>query len=104
MPAPLTWSTASVPLALTFLVCCVASDEHITRIPNNQLSDIRISNLSRVKFSQVKQTLHFKYEDLGKCVCTLNTGRDRNRTPNSERRLLSVRCSPSVRRSPFVFR
>ena len=39
-------------------------DEVITRIPNTQLSDIRVSNRSRMKFSQVKQRLRFKYEDL----------------------------------------
>jgi len=42
------------------------SNELITRIPNTQLSDIRISNRSRMKFSQVKQKLRFKYEDLEK--------------------------------------
>lgn len=42
------------------------SDELITTIPNTQLSDIRISNRSRMRFSQVKQTLYFKHEDLGK--------------------------------------
>ena len=38
------------------------------RIPNNQLSDVRVSNLSRVQFSQVKQTLRFCYDDLGECM------------------------------------
>lgn len=43
-----------------------ASDEKSMRIPNNQLSDVRVSNLSRVQFSQVKQTLRFCYDDLDK--------------------------------------
>lgn len=33
-------------------------------MPNSQLSDIRISNRSRMKFSQVKQHLYFSYEDV----------------------------------------
>ena len=41
-------------------------DEVITKIPNTQLSDIRISNRSRLKFSQVKQKLRFRYEDIDK--------------------------------------
>jgi hypothetical protein len=41
------------------------SDEIITKIPNNQLSNIRISNLSRLKRSQVLQSLTFKYDYLG---------------------------------------
>ncbi|KAL3799966.1 hypothetical protein HJC23_007439 [Cyclotella cryptica] len=40
------------------------SDEIVTKIPNTQLSDIRVSNLSRVKLSQVKQNLCFKYDYL----------------------------------------
>ena len=37
-------------------------DEVITKIPNTQLSDIRISNRSRMIYSQVKQRLRFEYE------------------------------------------
>jgi len=37
-------------------------DEVITKIPNTQLSDIRISNRSRMMYSQVKQRLRFDYE------------------------------------------
>lgn len=48
------------------------SNELITRIPNTQLANIRISNQSRVKFSQVKQYLRFSYDDLDKIpdICT----------------------------------
>ncbi|KAL7545603.1 hypothetical protein ACHAWF_008961 [Thalassiosira exigua] len=42
------------------------SDELLTKIPNTQLSNVRVSNRSRMKFSQVKQELRFKYEDLEK--------------------------------------
>lgn len=41
-------------------------DELVTTIPNTQLSDVRISNKSRMKFSRVKQNLHFRYLDLDK--------------------------------------
>lgn len=44
--------------------CFAGSDEIVTKIPNTQLSDIRVSNLSRVKLSQVKQSLCFKYDYL----------------------------------------
>lgn len=39
-------------------------DDIVTRIPNAQLTRTRISNLSRVKKSRVKQNLRFKYRDL----------------------------------------
>ena len=39
-------------------------DEIITKIPNTQLSDIRVSNLSNLKFSQVKQSLYFEFKHL----------------------------------------
>lgn len=39
-------------------------DEIVTKIPNTQLADIRVSNLSSLKISQVKQTLHFAYNYL----------------------------------------
>lgn len=41
-----------------------ADDEIVTKIPNTQLSDIRVSNLSNLKISQVKQSLTFAYEYL----------------------------------------
>lgn len=41
-------------------------DEVITKIPNNQLANQRVSNLSRMQKCQVKQTLRFHYEDLPK--------------------------------------
>jgi small-conductance mechanosensitive channel len=42
------------------------SNELVTSIPNTQLFNIRISNRSRMKFSQVKQILHVKYDSLDK--------------------------------------
>ena len=41
-----------------------ADDEIITKIPNSQLSNIRVSNLSTLKISQVKQSLSFAYNYL----------------------------------------
>ena len=51
---------------LTLTLLGTGSDELITKIPNSQLSNIRISNRSRMKFSQVKQQLNFKHEDMGR--------------------------------------
>mmetsp|Transcript_28343 Transcript_28343/g.42372 ORF Transcript_28343/g.42372 Transcript_28343/m.42372 type:complete len:452 (+) Transcript_28343:44-1399(+) len=42
------------------------SDETIVRIPNSQIFDQRIVNLSRMHRNQVKQTLRFRYEDIDK--------------------------------------
>jgi len=39
------------------------SDNLITRVPNTMLSSQKVSNVSRVRQSQVKQTLRFHYED-----------------------------------------
>lgn len=39
-------------------------DELITSIPNSQLSNIRVTNRSNLKYSQVKQTLRFDYSDM----------------------------------------
>jgi small-conductance mechanosensitive channel len=49
----------------------VGYDNINVRIPNAQLSQ-RISNLSRIKRSQVKQPLRFKYSDLDKLPDALN--------------------------------
>jgi small-conductance mechanosensitive channel len=49
----------------------VGYDNINVRIPNAHLSQ-RISNLSRIKRSQVKQTLRFKYSDLDKLPNVLN--------------------------------
>lgn len=38
----------------------------ITKIPNSQISNQRISNVSRVKLCQVAQTLWFSYDDIDK--------------------------------------
>ena len=38
-------------------------DNIITRVPNSMLASQKVSNLSRLKQSQVKQTLRFHYED-----------------------------------------
>ncbi|KAL7538318.1 hypothetical protein ACHAXR_009067 [Thalassiosira sp. AJA248-18] len=42
------------------------TDELITKIPNSQLYNVRLSNKSRIRYSQVKQDLRFKYRDLEK--------------------------------------
>ena len=42
------------------------SDNLLTRVPNAMLSSQKVSNLSRLKISQVKQTLRFHYDDAGK--------------------------------------
>lgn len=52
------------------------TDEMVIKIPNTQLADIRISNRARTKFSQVKQNLHFKYDDLDKIPSLVNEIRD----------------------------
>ncbi len=62
----LTLSLQFNPLPSVFFLQFVGDDELVTKIPNSQLSDIRISNRSRMNFSQVKQHLYFKYEDIEK--------------------------------------
>ena len=47
-------------------------DNIVTRIPNSQLTKARISNLSRVHQSRLKQNLRFKYSDLEKLPVVLN--------------------------------
>jgi small-conductance mechanosensitive channel len=42
------------------------TDEVVVKIPNSQLANQRVSNLSRLKISQVKQLLWFAYEDVDK--------------------------------------
>jgi small-conductance mechanosensitive channel len=39
-------------------------DELVVSIPNSQLSNIRVTNRSNLKYSQVKQTLRFDYSDI----------------------------------------
>jgi hypothetical protein len=41
-------------------------DEIFISVPNKDLADQRVSNLSRVKQCSVKQTLRFKYSDIDK--------------------------------------
>jgi small-conductance mechanosensitive channel len=41
-------------------------DELVVRIPNSQISGTRTANVSRVRLSQVRQTLAIRYEDLNK--------------------------------------
>jgi small-conductance mechanosensitive channel len=41
-------------------------DESILKIPNSHLVNQRVCNLSRVRRSQVKQTIRFKYSDMEK--------------------------------------
>lgn len=42
------------------------SSEMVTAVPNKELSNQRLTNISRNKFSQVKQKIHFAYSDLNK--------------------------------------
>jgi len=42
------------------------STEMLTAVPNTELSNQKITNISRNRYSQVKQKLHFQYEDLDK--------------------------------------
>lgn len=42
------------------------SSEMVTAVPNKELSNQRLTNISRNKFSQVKQKIHFSYGDLDK--------------------------------------
>jgi len=46
-------------------------DNIITRIPNGQLTTARVSNISRIKISRLKQTLRFKYSDMDKLPSAL---------------------------------
>jgi small-conductance mechanosensitive channel len=53
-----------------------ATDNSIIKIPNSQLANQKISNLSNVKESLVKQTLRFHYEDIDKLPELIQTIRD----------------------------
>lgn len=44
----------------------LGSDSIAIKIPNSQLTNQRVANLSRIEVSQVLQTLRFKYTDLDK--------------------------------------
>ena len=48
------------------------SSELLTAIPNKNLAHQSITNISRNKFSQVKQTVNFDYEDLDKLPVLIN--------------------------------
>lgn len=48
-----------------------AYDNTVIKIPNSQIYDQRVINLSRIKMSQVKQELRFKYSDLNKLETVL---------------------------------
>ena len=41
-------------------------DEKVTRIPNEEVANKRICNISRMKKSQIKQTLRFRHSDWNK--------------------------------------
>lgn len=41
-------------------------DEIITRVPNSEVANLKVSNISRIGRSQVKQTLYFDYKDIDK--------------------------------------
>ena len=47
-------------------------DETVIRIPNSQIANQRVTNLSRTNLSQVKQTLRFKYDDIDKIPRLVN--------------------------------
>lgn len=49
------------------------SDEVMMSIPNTDLVKQQVSNLSRVRYSQVKQVLRFKYKDAGKLPALLTS-------------------------------
>ena len=51
-------------------------DNVVIKIPNSQLTGQRISNLSRVKRSRVRQVLRFKYKDLEKLPYVLSEIKD----------------------------
>jgi small-conductance mechanosensitive channel len=51
----------SVPLYIS-----IGGDEHVVKIPNTQLANQRVSNLSRMTKCQVTQELRFHYSDLDK--------------------------------------
>jgi len=42
------------------------SSEMVTAVPNKEFSNQRLTNISRNKFSQVEQDVHFEYDDLDK--------------------------------------
>lgn len=46
--------------------------EMITAVPNKDLSNQRLTNLSRLKYSQVTQTLRFDYKDADKIPSIIN--------------------------------
>lgn len=48
------------------------SGEMITAVPNKDLANQKITNLSRLKFSQVTQTLRFDYKDADKIPSIIN--------------------------------
>ena len=52
-------------MALTGNIYC-CSDEIMISIPNADLLKERLSNLSRVRHSQVKQVLRLRYDDVDK--------------------------------------
>lgn len=51
-------------------------DELITSIPNSQLTDLRVTNRSNQKYSQVKQTLRFDYSDVDRIPALLTCIKD----------------------------
>lgn len=48
-------------------------DDRITSVPNAKLADQKITNLSRLKISQVKQTLRFHYQNAGEIPAVLES-------------------------------
>jgi Mechanosensitive ion channel len=50
-----------------------SGDNSITSVPNSKLASQKVSNLSRVRISQVTQTLRFHYEDADEIPALLDT-------------------------------
>jgi small-conductance mechanosensitive channel len=50
-----------------------SGDNYLTSVPNSKLANQKVSNLSRVRISQVAQTLRFHYEDADEIPALLET-------------------------------
>lgn len=74
----------------------VGGDDVDTRIPNSQLTKQRVSILSRVTTSRVKQLLRFKYSDLHRLTAVLDSIKDEIRT-NCDENILIVDGSKPFR-------
>jgi MscS family membrane protein len=48
------------------------ANEMVMTIPNKQLSESRVINISRIKYSRIQQDIHFHYEDCQKLPMILD--------------------------------